>query len=341
LRSRLPVLRFSPLTIISVAVIVLLLYAQFVVTSGLFSRATLSTLTPLIAIMAIVAVGQAFVISTGGIDLSVPATMTFMGVILLKASGGENSGLVEALILCVVVCLVIGFVNGFMVEVLTLNALVVTLATGQLITGVMQLYSGQVLSVSAVPPQLSSIANANSNGLSYLLIVAVVVALLGTVFLHRITYGRRLVAASASKGAATLAGVNARRYRISAYMIASLTYGLAGVLLSGQIKTPDESIGDPYLLTSVVAVVLGGAVLTGGRVSPIATLLGAVFLVILDYVLRVEGLSSGARLIVQGCVLVLSLSLVFIVRNLGAIGRTLARGRTRAPDIPITTTTGN
>lgn len=301
----------------------------------------MSTLTPLIAIMAIVAVGQAFVISTGGIDLSVPATMTFMGVILLKASGGEDSGLAEALITCIVVCLLIGLVNGFLVEVLALNALVVTLATGQLIIGVMKLYSGQVLSVSSVPPRLSQIANSNDNGFSYLLIVAVVVALLGTMFLHRIVAGRRLVASSASRAAATLAGVKARRYRISAYVIASLTYGLAGVLLSGEVKTPDESLGDPYLLTSVVAVVLGGAVLTGGRVSPVATLLGAVFLVVLDYVLRVEGLSSGARLIVQGCVLVLSLSLVFVVRNLPAIRKALSRGGRPPSDVSIITTTGN
>jgi len=91
------------------------------------------------------------------------------------------------------------------------------------------------------------------------------------------------------------------------------------VLAAGQVGTPDLTLGDPYLLASVVAVVLGGAVLTGGRVSPVATLLGAVFITVLDYDLRVEGYSAGVRLVVQGAVLALGLTLVFVLQNLPRI----------------------
>jgi ribose transport system permease protein len=75
----------------------------------------------------------------------------------------------------------------------------------------------------------------------------------------------------------------------------------------------------------VVAVVLGGAALTGGRVSPVATLMGAVFITVLDFDLRVLGLSPGARLVGQGAVLVLGLSLVNVVRHRAEIGRALRR----------------
>jgi len=75
----------------------------------------------------------------------------------------------------------------------------------------------------------------------------------------------------------------------------------------------------------VVAIVLGGAVLSGGRVSPVATLLGAVFITVLDYDLRVRGYSAGTRLVVQGSVIAVGLSTVFVVRNLARIRSAASR----------------
>jgi ribose transport system permease protein len=320
-------IRITPAWIIGGAVVILLLLSQFVVTSNFFKLGSLSTLTPLVAIMIIVATGQAFVISTGGIDLSIPATINLVGSIVLKQSEQSNDKLLGAFVVCAVACVIIGLVNGILIEALRLNSLVVTLAVGQLVEGVMRLYRGDVLAFTNVPSKLSNAAGADVAGVSYLLVVAVAVALLATFFLHRVVPGRRLVASSAAARAAALSGLHAQLYRISAYVIAALCYGIGGVLAAGQIGTPDLTLGDPYLLTSVEAVVLGGAVLTGGRVSPVATLLGAVFIVVLDYDLRVQGLSAGWRLVVQGIVLVLGLSLVFVLRNLPRIRRWLQRAQ--------------
>ena len=137
--------------------------------------------------------------------------------------------------------------------------------------------------------------------------------MVATFFLHRVVVGRRLVAGSTAARAAVLTGIRAPLYRVAAYVVAALVYGVGGVLAAGQTGTPDLTLGEPYLLTSVVAVVLGGAALTGGRVSPIATLMGAVFITVLDFDLRVHGLSAGARLIAQGAVLVLGLSLIHVI----------------------------
>jgi len=81
---RSPRVRLTPTLVITGVVVLLLLVSQFIVTSNFFSRGTLSTLTPLVGILVLVATGQAFVISTGGIDLSLPATMTLMGAIVLN-----------------------------------------------------------------------------------------------------------------------------------------------------------------------------------------------------------------------------------------------------------------
>lgn len=318
-------LRITAVWVISGAVMLLLLFSQLFVTSQFFSLGTLSTLTPLVGILILVAMGQAFVISTGGIDLSLPATMTLMGAIVLKQSEGESSQLFGALVLCAVACLIIGFVNGVLVEALRLNALVVTLAVGQLVLGYTQLYRGNVPSVQHVPENISDWGSAAVGGVSYILIFAAVLSVVLTFYLHRVSTGRRLVASSTAERAAVLSGLRASAYRISAYMVAAIVYGVGGVLAAGQIQTPDLTLGEPYLLTSVVAVVLGGAVLTGGRVSPIATLMGAVFITVLDFDLRVEGYSAGVRMIVQGAVLVLGLTLIFLLRNRGSVRKNLRR----------------
>jgi ribose transport system permease protein len=324
--------RLTPTWVISGVVVLLLLFSQLVVTSNFFAQSTMSTLTPLVGILILVATGQAFVISTGGIDLSLPATMTLMGAIVLKQSEGQSDKLLGALVFCAVACIVIGLINGILVEGLRLSSLVVTLAVGQLVSGYTQLYRGNVPSIQHVPDNISSWASADLGGVSYILIFSFVLAVLATFFLHRVVIGRRLVASSTAERAAVLAGVKAPLYRIAAYVVAALVYGVGGVLAAGQIQTPDLTLGAPYLLTSVVAVVLGGAVLTGGRVSPIATLMGAVFITVLDFDLRVEGYSSGARMIIQGAVLVIGLSLIYVIRNRASIGRALRRSGQLNPD---------
>ena len=319
------VLRPTPTLVISGAVVLLMAVSQLAVTSSFFTRGTLSTLTPLVGVLVLVAIGQAFVISTGGLDLSLPATMTLIGAIVLKQSGGQDGGLPGALLLCAAACVAVGLVNGVLVEVLRLNSLVVTLAVGQLVIGCTQLYRGAVPPVQQVPGNIARWATADWAGVSGVLVASVALALVATFFLHRVVLGRRLVAGSTAERAAALTGVKAPLYRVAAYVVAALVYGVGGVLAAGQTVTPDLSLGEPYLLTSVVAVVLGGAAVTGGRVSPVATMMGAVFITVLDFDLRVQGLSAGVRLIVQGAVLVLGLSLVHLVRHRAEFGRALRR----------------
>ena len=319
-------LRVTPTLLISGVVLALLVVSQLFVTGQFFAQSTLSTLTPLVGILVLVAVGQAFVISAGGIDLSLPSTMTLMGAIVLKQSEGQGDKLLGAIAVCAVACVAIGLVNGLLVERLRMSSLVVTLAVGQLVLGVTQVYRGAVPPVQQVPGNLASWTTADVGGLSIILLAAVALAALATFFLHRVVAGRRLVAGSTAERAATLTGIRAGRYRVAAYVLAALVYGAGGILAAGQTGTPDLTLGQPYLLTSVVAVVLGGAALTGGRVSPVATLMGAIFIEVLDFDLRVRGLSEGGRMIAQGVVLVGGLALIHAVRHRAELSRALRRG---------------
>jgi ribose transport system permease protein len=300
--------QWSPLVVILIANVLLVLYLQVIAGQDLLHPRSLSTLTPLLGVMVLVGLAQAFVIGTGGIDLSIPSVITLMGIMMLRESGGRDDLLLKALVVAALVCIVIGLVNGVLVEVLGLNALVTTLATGQLVLGATVIYREGALNITKVPPALSSWAQANVFGISVILIVAVVFALLTLLFVRRITTGRRLVLASASMRASQLTGQRQVALRVLAWVIAALISGVGGVLLAGQLSSPDMSSGSPYLLLSIIVVVLGGAVLTGGRVGPFATLFGATFIILLDHGLAVQGFSTGARTLVQGLVLALGLA---------------------------------
>jgi ribose transport system permease protein len=324
---------------ILLANVVLVLVAILLLDVDLFSRASLTTLTPTIGVMVLVALGQAFIIGTGGIDLSIPFTITLVGIIVLKNAGGDNGDLLQTVVLALGVCLVIGLVNGLLVEVTRLDALVVTLATGQLIAGITRVYRGPVLAVSNVPSDLSGFARTRLAQISVILIIALAVAAVIALWLRYHTTGRRVAASSVARVAAENSGLAATRQRLAAWMTGTFIVGVGAVLLAGLLATPDLTLGTPYLLTPIVAVVLGGAALSGGRVRPGATALGALFLVLLDFIFRVKGYSSGVALAFQGLVLGVGLTLVATSRKfrwspISAMRGGTTRGRS-VPDQPM------
>jgi ribose transport system permease protein len=304
----------TPLEVITAGCVILLALSA-VIDPSFFSRSFIVTLTPLLGVLILVSCGQALVIGTGGIDLSVPATMTFVGSIILKASSGANSGLFSALIWCLVLCLIIGIVNGLLVETFALSALVVTLATGQLIEGVDLVYRGQLLAFTSVPPALSNWAGGSISGVSYILLVALGVVVVGTIVIRGTVFGRRLSEASAGREAARLSGTAPRSIRVVAWIGATVLYGAGAVLLSGQLGSPDLTLGSPYQLASIVPVVLGGAILTGARPDFVTTALGALFISVLDYDLAVQGYSAGVQETIQGLVLALGLAAVYVLQR--------------------------
>ena len=311
---------------ILLANIALVLVGLLLLDVQIFSRASLSTLTPTIGVMVMMALGQAFIIGTGGIDLSIPSTTTLVGAIVLKEAGGDNAKLLGAVVTALVVCLAIGLVNGLLVEVTRLDALVVTLATGQLLAGATRIYRGPVLAISNVPSDLSDFARGSIGQVSIIVVLAMVVAALIAAWMKFSTAGRRLAASSVARPAAENSGLAAARQRITAWVIGTLIVGVGAVLLAGRIATPDLTLGEPYLLTPIVAVVLGGAALSGGRVRPAATALGAVFLIVLEHILRVRGYSSGVSLAFQGLVLGVGLTLVVASKRLRWSVLTARRG---------------
>ena len=105
--------------------------------------------------------------------------------------------------------------------------------------------------------------------------------------------------------------------------------------MAGQIGSPNLTLGGPYLLATVVAVVVGGASLAGGRVDPVATLLGAVFITLLNHVIAAQGYSSGVAMVAQGAVLGLGPAAAHLLRSNERIAMWV-RSRRRTPSVSTT-----
>ena len=330
--------RVTPRWVILIAVAVLLVLSEVTHGGSFFSQATLSTLTPFVGVMLIASLGQAVVIGTGGIDLSIPATMTFSGVVLLKVARQQDDRLAIAIVVVLAACALIGLVNGVLVERLNLNPFVASLAVGQIVAGIARLVRGPVPQYTKVPTALSDGARSYWWGISVTLIAACVLVLIGALALRSTVVGRRLVASSASKAAATLIGLRSSSYRIATFVMSAVMAGIAAILLSGQLGSPDLSLGSPYLLATVVSVVLSGAALSGGRIDLVGVALGAVFITVLNHDLRVRGYSSGFAQLVQAIVLAGGMAAVYLVRHRRAIGARLSRpfgGRGRTTSAPL------
>jgi ribose transport system permease protein len=126
------------------------------------------------------------------------------------------------------------------------------------------------------------------------------------VMTRKTVWGRRLYATGANPRAASMMGVSTLRINLSAYMLSSLTAALGGLLLTAYTGSPSLGIGNQFMLTSVAAVVVGGAALTGGAGNVLATMGGAVFITELSSFTNIIRVSSGTQLVVQGLLILVS-----------------------------------
>jgi ribose transport system permease protein len=189
-----------------------------------------------------------------------------------------------------------------------ITPLVATLGVNALLFGtVYQLDSGQATASS--PPGLASFAAQKVAGVPNTAIIAVIAVVVVAALIRYTIPGRRFVAVGASPAAARAAGIRVNFYVIATYMLASVTYGAAGILITGYLLTPGLDAGSTYLLPTIAAVVLGGTSLVGGTGSVVATAVGALFLTQLQQVLTANGAAASIEFIIQGSIIALGMLL--------------------------------
>jgi ribose transport system permease protein len=292
--------RYMP---VFLALILLVIVAAIWVPETL-SPVALSAIAPFGALLAITALGQMLVIMTGGIDLSTPGTLTLAAMIMAGVGRQSDSRIWIAILTAVGAAAVIGLVNGILVGGLKLNALIVTLATGQIAVGVVARYVSTFPVQSAVPVGLSEWAANRFLGVSPIFWMGVAVTLLLIVGLRYTSVGRRFQVVGANPVSSNVMGVRVTLTQTLVYVVAAVLYAIAGVALAGLLRNPGVNIGSPYLLGPIAAVVIGGASLAGGLASPLSTFAAAFFLTGLNQMMRSLGLATSFQYLVFGLVII-------------------------------------
>jgi ribose transport system permease protein len=268
------------------------------------STVALSAIAPFAALLAITALGQMLVIMTGGIDLSTPGTLTLSAMIMAGVGKQSDGRIGVAILTALAVAAAIGLVNGILIGGLKLNALIVTLATGQIVAGIVSRYVRRFPVQRAVPKGLSDWTATRILGVSPIFWMGVAVTLFFIVGLRYTSAGRRFQVVGANPVSSHVMGVRVTLTQILVYVVASVLYSIAGIALSGLLRNPGVNIGSPYLLGPIAAVVIGGASLAGGLASPLSTFAAAFFLTGLNQMMRSLGLATSLQFLVFGLVII-------------------------------------
>lgn len=303
------------------------------VASAALNPASITLVTALAGVLAIAAVGQMLIIMLGAIDLSISAIISVAaGIVVHYGTEGSNLLLVGAAALGVSVLL--SLVNGVLISVLRLNAVIVTLATLGMILGAINLRFGVSLSVTGETPQrLQDLAQGSVLRISVVFVAAMIVCALMAAFLNKTRFGRQIAAVGSNRRAARALGMQVRRVELATFAVAGLLYGIAGLLLAGYVGTPDVISGNPYQMGTIVVAGIAGVLFTGGPASLSSVLAAALVMQWLEQAMAVLGLPAGARVAIQGVVLVLAVAALTI----GGFGAAAykrvvgSRGRRPAP----------
>jgi ribose transport system permease protein len=203
----------------------------------------LSAIAPFGTFLAIAALGQMLVIMTGGIDLSVPGTFTLAAVVTVGVGQASDERLLTAIGIAVVLAAVVGLLNGILIGGLGLNSLIVTLAVGQIVSGIAIRYYTSVAIQTPVPPALRAWTTARFLGVTRTFWVGVAITLALIVFFRFTTPGRRFQVVGANPTASQIAGLRVNLNQVSAYVMAAVLYAVAGILLAAYLRTLSITFG--------------------------------------------------------------------------------------------------
>ncbi|MFC8900655.1 ABC transporter permease [Streptomyces cinereoruber] len=256
------------------------------------------------SVIGVVTVGMTFVITGGGIDLSVGAVVALASV-WATTLATQEFGFAGILFTAVVVGLGCGLVNGLLVAYGGMVPFIATLAMLASARGLaLQITEGRTQIVT-VPSVLDlGLPDSYLLGIPPLVLVFAAVTAAGWLLLNRTTFGRRTVAVGGNPEAARLAGIDVRRQRLLLYLLSGLCCGIAAFLLIVLSGSGQNTNGNLYELDAIAAAIIGGTLLSGGRGTIAGSVLGVLVFTTITNLFALNNLQSDVQQIAKGAIIV-------------------------------------
>jgi ribose/xylose/arabinose/galactoside ABC-type transport system permease subunit len=254
------------------------------------------------AALAILALGQMFAIAGGLIDLSVGQLVGLVAVAACALMGAHPELAAPAIVGVTIAAALVGFVNGELINRLKIPPLILTFGMLCVLQGAIFLITDR--SIGAVVPAIAWLANGRIAGLPVSLFLVAIVAVGAYILLERSVFGWHLLALGNSAAAARRAGIAIPRLVRIAFMLSGLSAGLAGLVVAGRLGTGYPNAGDGMELSAIVAVVLGGTPLKGGRAGVVAVLSAVLVLGVLSNLLNLLQVPTFTQILVKGLIVI-------------------------------------
>ncbi|WP_421915090.1 ABC transporter permease [Mesorhizobium sp.] len=269
----------------------------------------LANTSNLIGLFGILSIGQAFVIITGGIELSVGSVVALLGTLFIDFIATRGMGWPVAFVLILVLGAIIGLAHGWLITRLKLQPFVVTLCGLLIYRGVARFYTADGTAGFAFGqnfPELEFLTAGRSYGVPNSFIALIVIAIVMWVVLHRSVFGRYLYAIGKNEEAAKYSGIRTGRIVMAAYVICGVLTALSAIYFAMYTRSiSPASHGQFYELYAIAAAVLGGFSLRGGEGSLIGVVLGTVLLQELQNLVNLLGIPSSLNFAVMGGVILI------------------------------------
>lgn len=286
---------------------------------GVFNKeANVQIIMRFVATFGILAIGEIFVIITGGIDLSVGSMTALTGVavawLMVKGIGGVTFGLVPAILIVLLLAALVGLWHGFFVTKVGVPAFIITLGTWLIASGVAAWVTrGYPIVFDSGHPFLVLGQEELPLGpgiidLPYMFIIMLVVALCAVFLLNMTTLGRHIYAVGGNREAARVSGVKTDRVRLFCYVASGLMAGITGILLASRLGQGTPVVGTSYELWAIAATVIGGTSLFGGEGTILGALIGAAIMGVMQNGMVLLNASSYLQTVILGIVLVIAVT---------------------------------
>ncbi|YCK79412.1 ABC transporter permease [Arthrobacter sp. D3-16] len=290
-----------------------LLFVIGAVTSGdrFLSVENVLTILRLASITGVVAIGVTFVITAGGIDLSVGSVLGLTTVVASLASiqlAATQSSWLLIVVVALAVGVAAGLINGLVIAYGNVVAFIATLAVLVGARGLAELISGRRTQIVS-NRDLLQVMRAEFLGVPILIWIFVLVAVAGWFLLNRTTFGRRTVAIGGNLEASKLAGIKVKRHLVYLYVLSGLAAGIAGVMMLGRTTAGTSTHGYLLELDVIAAVVVGGTLLAGGRGTIMGTVLGVLIFSTLTNVFTQNNLDTSVQALAKGLIIVVAVLL--------------------------------
>ncbi|MBC7631162.1 ABC transporter permease [Aeromicrobium sp.] len=294
-----------------IALIVLCVVGVITAGDRFASTDNMLTILRLAAVIGVVSIGMTFVITGGGIDLSVGAIVALSSIWATTTGTqamADSVGWIAMVVSALIVGTACGLVNGVLIAYGKIVPFIATLAMLASARGLAEIIADRKTQIIRNQGFLDFFG-AEPLGIPVIVIIFALVTAAGWFLLNRTTFGRRTFAVGGNPVAARLAGIKVQRHTVYLYALLGLTCGIAAVMLMSRTTTGSSTHGTLYELDAIAAVVIGGTLLSGGRGTVVGTLFGVLIFTTLTNVFTLNNLSTSAQAVAKGVIIVIAVLL--------------------------------